>query len=359
MQTDLLRIRTRGSALALAQAEETRARLMAAHGLPQEAFEIVVISTSGDRIQDRPLSEAGGKGLFTKEIEEALLSGAIDIAVHSSKDMPTVLPEGLELSCFLEREDVRDAYIGRAASRLLDLPHNAVIGSSSLRRQALIRRLRPDIDVVLYRGNVQTRLRKLGEGVVDATLLANAGLKRLGLGHVVTELLPVETFPPAPGQGAICIESRIGDRAVIGNWAKIGEGKSQTGGEIDGAGGVEDDLWGGPVQHHQAALSQAGADVDGALVAGTAVGDQRIVDGADEGAVDQDVDVWQDAFDPGAGGMGRVVQLLPSIARVNHQVDGVSAAVPSALTVNPQPVDQLAQSGGLLEGFAAGDGDSR
>ncbi|MGQ2908043.1 MAG: hydroxymethylbilane synthase [Aliihoeflea sp.] len=214
MQTDLLRIGTRGSALALAQAEETRARLMAAHALPQEALEIVVISTSGDRIQDRPLSEAGGKGLFTKEIEEALLSGAIDIAVHSSKDMPTALPEGLELSCFLEREDVRDAYIGRVAPKLLDLPENAVIGSSSLRRQALIRRLRPDIDVVLYRGNVQTRLRKLEEGVVDATLLANAGLKRLGLAHVITELLPVETFPPAPGQGAICIESRVGDARI-------------------------------------------------------------------------------------------------------------------------------------------------
>lgn len=214
MQTDLLRIGTRGSALALAQAEETRARLMAAHGLPLEAFEIVVISTSGDRIQDRPLSEAGGKGLFTREIEEALLSGAIDIAVHSSKDMPTILPDGLELSSFLEREDVRDAYIGRVAKRLLDLPENAVIGSSSLRRQALIRRLRPDIDVVLYRGNVQTRLRKLEEGIVDATLLANAGLKRLGLAHVVTELLPVETFPPAPGQGAICIESRIGDARI-------------------------------------------------------------------------------------------------------------------------------------------------
>jgi len=215
MQTDLIRIGTRGSALALAQAEETRARLMAAHALPADAFEIVVISTSGDRIQDRPLSEAGGKGLFTKEIEEALIAGGIDIAVHSSKDMPTMLPQGLELSCFLEREDVRDAYIGRKAPKLEDLPKNAVIGSSSLRRQALIRRMRPDIDVVLYRGNVQTRLRKIYEGVVDGTLLANAGLKRLGLDHVITELLPVESFPPAPGQGAICIESRIGDRRVL------------------------------------------------------------------------------------------------------------------------------------------------
>jgi hydroxymethylbilane synthase len=211
MQTEPFRIGTRGSALALAQAEETRARLMAAHGLPREAFEIVVISTSGDRIQDRPLSEAGGKGLFTKEIEEALLDARIDIAVHSSKDMPTQLPAGLHLCAFLEREDARDAFIGRAAKTFLELPERAVVGSSSLRRQALIRRLRPDIDVVMFRGNVQTRLRKLDAGEVAATLLANAGLRRLGLADVITELLPVETFPPAPGQGAICIECRDGD----------------------------------------------------------------------------------------------------------------------------------------------------
>jgi hydroxymethylbilane synthase len=166
MQTYVLKIGTRGSALALAQAHETRARLMAAHGLPETAFEIVVITTSGDRIQDRPLAQAGGKGLFTKEIEEALLDGRIDLAVHSSKDMPTALPDGLELSAFLEREDVRDAFIGRVAPSLAELPQGAVVGSSSLRRQALIRRLRPDIEVVTFRGNVQTRLRKLeaGEG---------------------------------------------------------------------------------------------------------------------------------------------------------------------------------------------------
>jgi hydroxymethylbilane synthase len=220
--TATLKIGTRGSALALAQANETRSRLMAAHGLPEEAFEIVVISTSGDRIQDRPLSEAGGKGLFTKEIEEALLSGRIDLAVHSSKDMPTLLPDGLELSAFLPREDVRDAFIGRAAPRLADLPHGARVGSSSLRRQALIRRLRPDIDVVMFRGNVQTRLRKLDEGQVGATLLANAGLRRLGLADIVTELLPVETFPPAPGQGAICIETRSGDAATRARVDAIG-----------------------------------------------------------------------------------------------------------------------------------------
>lgn len=222
MQTYVLKIGTRGSALALAQAHETRARLMAAHGLPEEAFEIVVITTSGDRIQDRPLSEAGGKGLFTKEIEEALLSGRIDIAVHSSKDMPTVLPDGLELSAFLEREDARDAFIGRDAPRLVDLPQGAVVGSSSLRRQALIRRLRPDIEVVVFRGNVQTRLRKLEEGQVAGTLLAYAGLRRLGLADIVTDLLPEKEFPPAPGQGAICIESRIGDDATLKLLAPIG-----------------------------------------------------------------------------------------------------------------------------------------
>ena len=222
MQTDVLRIGTRGSALALAQAAETRARLMAAHGLAEDAFEIVVITTSGDRIQDRPLSEAGGKGLFTKEIEEALLDRRIDIAVHSSKDMPTRLPEGLELSTFLEREDPRDAFIGRTSDTLAGLPHGAVVGSSSLRRQALIRRMRPDIEVVTFRGNVQTRLRKLENGDVDGTLLANAGLRRLQLGHVITELLPLATFPPAPGQGAICIESRLGDERIAAMLQKIG-----------------------------------------------------------------------------------------------------------------------------------------
>jgi hydroxymethylbilane synthase len=218
MQTDRLRIGTRGSALALAQASETRARLMAAHGLPEDAFEIEVISTSGDRIQDRPLSEAGGKGLFTKEIEEALLDRRIDIAVHSSKDMPTWLPEGLELSAFLPREDPRDGFVGRTAPSIAGLPRGATIGSSSLRRQALIRRMRPDIEVVMFRGNVQTRLRKLGNGDVDGTILAAAGLRRLAREDVITDLMPLDEFPPAPGQGAICIESRIGDgraRAMV------------------------------------------------------------------------------------------------------------------------------------------------
>jgi hydroxymethylbilane synthase len=214
MQTKTLKIGTRGSALALAQARETRDRLIKAHGLRAEDIEIVVISTSGDRIQDRPLAEVGGKGLFTLEIEEQLADGRIDLAVHSSKDMPTFLPEGLHLSIFLEREDPRDAFIGRTVKGLVDLPHGAVVGSASLRRQALIRRVRPDLKVVNFRGNVETRLRKLADGEVDATFLAYAGLKRLGLGGAVTELMDVKTFPPAPGQGAITVESRIDDERI-------------------------------------------------------------------------------------------------------------------------------------------------
>ncbi|WP_029058080.1 hydroxymethylbilane synthase [Stappia stellulata] len=208
------RIGTRGSALALAQAHETRDRLIAAHGLPESAFEIIVIKTSGDRIQDRPLSEVGGKGLFTKEIEQAMVDGDIDIAVHSAKDMPTVLPEGLELIAFLPREDVRDAFLSPKAQKIQDLPQGAVIGSSSLRRQAMIKRMRPDIEVVMYRGNVQTRLKKLADGVVDATLLATAGLRRLGLGDVITSVIDPAEFLPAVGQGAICIEARADDTAT-------------------------------------------------------------------------------------------------------------------------------------------------
>ncbi|MGX5667063.1 hydroxymethylbilane synthase [Rhizobium daejeonense] len=214
MQTKPFRIGTRGSPLALAQAYETRSRLMAAHGLPEEMFEIVALTTKGDRITDRSLAEIGGKGLFTAELEEQLASGELDFAVHSSKDMPTVLPDGLFLSAFLPREDVRDAFVGAAAPRLVELPQGATVGSSSLRRQALIRRLRPDLNVITFRGLVDTRLRKLAEGQVDATLLAFAGLKRLGKQDVPTELLDPRDFPPAPAQGAICIESRIGDNRV-------------------------------------------------------------------------------------------------------------------------------------------------
>ncbi|MCB1507339.1 MAG: hydroxymethylbilane synthase [Hyphomicrobiaceae bacterium] len=206
-----VRIGTRGSPLALAQAEEVKARLVAAHGLSPESVEIVVIAVSGDQIQDRALAEIGGKGLFTLEIEEGLAEGRIDLAVHSSKDMPTELPAGLYLSAFLPREDVRDAFLSEKAETLTDLPEGAVVGSASLRRQALIRLIRPDLRVVTFRGNVQTRLKKLAEGTVDATLLAMAGLNRLGLAHVARSALPLDLFPPAVGQGAICIESRTGD----------------------------------------------------------------------------------------------------------------------------------------------------
>lgn len=210
----VLRIGTRGSPLALAQARQVRERLAAAHGWPAEAIEISVIRTSGDMIQDRPLADAGGKGLFTKEIEQALIDGAIDLAVHSAKDMPTVLPDGLALAACLAREDVRDAFISRTATDLRALPAGSVVGTASLRRQAQVRRLRPDLAVVSFRGNVETRLRKLGEGLADATLLALAGLKRLGLAHVVTAIMPVEDFLPAAGQGAIAIETRADDARV-------------------------------------------------------------------------------------------------------------------------------------------------
>ena len=219
--TQPIRIGTRGSRLALAQAEEVRARLMAAHDLPSDAFAITVISTSGDRIQDRALSEAGGKGLFTKEIEEALLDGRIDLAVHSSKDMATLVPDGLALAAYLPREDVRDVFIGRTVRRIADLPEGARVGSASLRRQALLRRIRPDLELVIFRGNVQTRLAKLEAGEVEGTLLALAGLKRLGDEAVACEILDAEHFPPAPGKGAICIETREGNARIAGLVAAI------------------------------------------------------------------------------------------------------------------------------------------
>ncbi|MEX3011769.1 hydroxymethylbilane synthase [Hoeflea sp. TYP-13] len=228
MQTKPFRIGTRGSPLALAQAEETRDRLMAAHDLASDAFEIVVISTKGDRVTDRPLSEIGGKGLFTEEIEAQLSDGRIDIAVHSSKDMPTVLPDGLYLSAFLPREDVRDAFIGGAARSIAELPQGAVVGTSSLRRQAMVRRMRPDLDVVAFRGNVQTRMRKLEEGVVDGTLLAMAGLRRLGLEGHATHVMDTETFLPALGQGAICIESREADDVTDVMLAPINDPATKT-----------------------------------------------------------------------------------------------------------------------------------
>ena len=209
-----LKIGTRGSALALAQAHETRARLMAAHGLPEAAFEIVEIKTTGDRILDRPLKEIGGKGLFTREIEEALAGGAIDIAVHSMKDMPTIQPGGLVIDCLLPREDVRDAFVSAHHASIADLPEGAVVGSSSLRRRAQLAHRRPDLRLVEFRGNVQTRLRKLDEGVAVATFLAMAGLRRLGMSHVARGAIEPGEMLPAVAQGAIGVERRQGDEAT-------------------------------------------------------------------------------------------------------------------------------------------------
>lgn len=214
MTIPLLKIGTRGSPLALAQAHEVRDRLVRAGQVQDGGSEIVVIKTSGDRIQDRPLSEVGGKGLFTKEIEDALIAGEIDLAVHSMKDMPTVLPPGLEISCVLAREDVRDAWLSPHAPSLERLAAGSIVGTSSLRRQAQIRRLRPDLEVITYRGNVQTRLRKLEEGVADATLLACAGLRRLGMEHLMTAPIDVAQMLPAVAQGAIGIEIRAHDDRV-------------------------------------------------------------------------------------------------------------------------------------------------
>jgi hydroxymethylbilane synthase len=211
----LLRIGTRGSPLALWQAHAVQAALAAAHNVAPEAVSIEIIRTTGDIIQDRPLSEVGGKGLFTKEIEQALIDGAIDLAVHSSKDMPTALPPGLKLAACLPREDVRDAFISRKAPSLADLPRGAVVGTASLRRQAMVKRMRPDLSVATFRGNVDTRLKKLDDGVVDATLLAFAGLKRLGREAAATAVLDVDTFLPAVGQGAVGIEARAGDARTL------------------------------------------------------------------------------------------------------------------------------------------------
>jgi len=210
-ETSILRIGSRGSPLALAQAREVKVRLAAAAALDPDRIEIKVIRTTGDILLDRPLADAGGKGLFTKEIEEALLAGTIDLAVHSAKDLPTFLPAGLDIAGFLPREDAHDAFVSRKAKTLADLPRDARVGTASPRRQAMIKRLRPDLSVVMLRGNVETRLRKLDSGEVDATLLAAAGLKRLGLLSAATAILDVEEFLPAVGQGAIAIETRMDD----------------------------------------------------------------------------------------------------------------------------------------------------
>ncbi len=223
------RIGTRGSPLALAQARETRERLIRAHGdrLTEEDLEIIVIKTTGDQIQDRALSEAGGKGLFVKEIEESLLRGGIDFAVHSMKDMETTLPDSLIIDCILPREDPRDVFISSDGTSLADLAPNSFIGTSSLRRQSQILNKRPDLKVGLFRGSVDTRLRKLSEGEADATLLAYAGLNRLGKEAVITHPLEIADMLPAVAQGAIGIERRIADEDVKDLLAAINHQESR------------------------------------------------------------------------------------------------------------------------------------
>jgi hydroxymethylbilane synthase len=213
--TSSLRIGTRGSPLALAQAEETRRRLEEAFPVLAGAIHIEIIHTTGDKIQDQPLAAIGGKGLFTKEIDEAQLDARVDIAVHSMKDVPTVLPDGLTLAAFLPREDVRDVLISSKGRSLAELPQGAVIGSASLRRAAQILRRRPDLSVISFRGNVQTRLRKLAEGQVDATLLAMAGLNRLNMMPIEAVPLSVEEMLPAVAQGAIGITCRADDERAL------------------------------------------------------------------------------------------------------------------------------------------------
>ena len=209
-----LRIGTRGSPLALAQAYETRKRLTNALNISEDSFEIVVISTSGDRILDRPLKEVGGKGLFTKEIEQDMLDRKIDIAVHSMKDMPVEQPDGLTLGCYLPREDVRDAFVSSRYKNVNELPSGSKVGTSSLRRKAQLKFSRPDLEVVEFRGNVQTRLKKLKDGVATCTFLAMAGLNRLGLEEVAQSTMNPNEMLPAIAQGAIGIEWREEDRQI-------------------------------------------------------------------------------------------------------------------------------------------------
>ncbi len=222
-QTPFARIGTRGSPLALAQARLVRRLLSEAHGVAEDDIAIEVISTGGDRSQasNASLVEIGGKGLFTKEIDEAMLSGRVDIGVHSSKDVATRLPDGIRLAAFLEREDVRDAFISVKVQSLDHLAERARFGTSSIRRAAQVLRVRPDLEIVPFRGNVGTRLQKLLDGVADATLLAMAGLNRLGEGHRATALLDPEIFMPAPAQGAIGIAVRSDDSHMAAVVARL------------------------------------------------------------------------------------------------------------------------------------------
>ena len=230
VMTAALRIATRGSPLALAQAHEVRDRLAAAHPALAEdgAVEITPYRTTGDRLQSGTLADVGGKGLFTREIEEALLQGRADIAVHSMKDMPTVLPDGLVIAALLPREDPRDALIAPTATTLAELPRGATVGTASLRRKAILLSARPDARVVTLRGNVQTRLAKIEAGEMDATFLAAAGLKRLGLLDRARALLDPDEMLPAVCQGAIGVECRADDAPTCHLLAAIDDAPTAT-----------------------------------------------------------------------------------------------------------------------------------
>jgi hydroxymethylbilane synthase len=221
-------IGTRGSPLALWQARHVRECLMDAHSLGEGDVDLAVITTSGDRIQDQPLRDLGGKGLFTKEIDEALLRGDVALAVHSMKDLPTTLPDGLSIAAVLPRADVRDAFLSPKAASLMELPPGAVVGTSSLRRGAQVKRRRPDLRVIDFRGNVETRLRKLDEGVADATLLAMAGLDRLGLASKAASALSADEMLPAVAQGAIAVLARTGDEETHALLAPLNDPDTET-----------------------------------------------------------------------------------------------------------------------------------
>lgn len=228
MTTPFLRIGARGSQLSLTQTEWVRARLATANGAAPEGLPVTPITTSGDRQQEGRLIEAGGKGLFTKELDEALLDGRIDIGMHSLKDLPTRLPDGIVLACVPVREDPRDAFVSLKVQTLAALPAGAVIGTASLRRQAQVLFLRPDVRVVTLRGNVDTRLKKLERGDADATFLALAGLKRLGLEARASSLIDPQDTPPAACQGALAITARADDARTLAALAKIEHAPTRT-----------------------------------------------------------------------------------------------------------------------------------
>jgi hydroxymethylbilane synthase len=288
-----LRIGTRGSPLALAQAHLVRKLVAEAHEVAEAEIAVEVIQTSGDRLKEAPLAEVGGKGLFSKEIEEALFDKRVDIGVHSSKDLATVLPDGLFLPAFLEREDIRDAFVSLAAKSLADMPRGSRMGSSSIRRAAQVRRQRPDLVVVPFRGNVDTRLKKLRDGIADATLLAVAGLKRLGREGEITAYLDPRQFPPAPAQGAIGIEARTGATRIIDIVSRLNHAPTATAvtaerallRELDGscrtAVGVVTTLQGGTIELSGEILAPDGATTVEMTLDGPATDAEQI--GADLG----------------------------------------------------------------------------